>query len=59
MDDFEFRKRALANPHDTDEDFAAAARASAQRAQLLQDLQALEARISANAHSVQAATWPG
>ena len=54
MDDFEFRKRALANPQDTDEDFAAAASASAQRTQLLQDLQALDARISAIAHSVQA-----
>ena len=54
MDDFEFRKRALANPHDTDEDFAAAASASPQRAMLLQDLQALDARVSAIAHSVQA-----
>jgi hypothetical protein len=54
MDDFEFRKRALANPQDRDEDFAAAASASAQRTQLLQDLQALDARVSAIAHSVQA-----
>jgi hypothetical protein len=54
MDDFEFRKRALANPQDTDEDFAAAASASPRRAQLLQDLQALDARVSAIANSVQA-----
>lgn len=52
MDDFEFRKRALANPHDSDEDFAAAASASPQRRQLLEDLQALDARIGAIANAV-------
>jgi len=53
MDDFEFRKRALANPHDTNEDFAAAASTSPERARLLQDLQDLDARVSAIVHSVQ------
>lgn len=52
MDDFEFRKRALANPHDPEEDFAAAVNASPQRRQLLADLQALDERISAVANSV-------
>jgi len=52
MDDFEFRKRAMANPHDSDEDFEAAANATAQRKQLLIDLQALDARIGAITNAV-------
>lgn len=52
MNDFEFRKRALVNPHDSDHDFAAAANASPQRMQWLEDQQALDARISTAANSV-------
>jgi len=56
MNDFEFRKRASANPYDSDEDFAAAARASPQRSQLLEDLKALDVRVRAAANSVAAPT---
>jgi hypothetical protein len=52
MEDFEFRKRGLANPNDSSEDFIAAAQASAERTQWLQDLQALDARVHAAALSI-------
>lgn len=45
MDDLEFRKRALANPHDADEDFVAATSANPERMQLVQEIQALDKRI--------------
>ena len=52
MEDLEFRKRGLANPNDSSEDFIAAASASAERAKWLQDLQALDARVHAAALSI-------
>jgi len=52
MDDFEFRKSAMANPHDTDEAFIAAASATEERARLLQDIKSLDARVCSIAHSV-------
>jgi hypothetical protein len=45
MDDLEFRKRALANPHDSDEDFVAATGSTPERMRLVQDIQALDKRI--------------
>ncbi len=45
MDDLEFRKRALANPHDSDEDFVAATSSTPERMRLVQDIQALDKRI--------------
>ncbi len=53
MEDFEFRKRGLANPNDSSEDFITAAQASAERTQWLQDLQALDARVHAAALSIE------
>lgn len=47
MDDLEFRKRALANPQDCDEDFVAATEASPQRQLLLQDAKELDTKIQA------------
>ncbi|MDP1930024.1 MAG: DUF3379 family protein [Gammaproteobacteria bacterium] len=46
MDDLEFRKRALANPHDTDEEFIAATSSSTARQQLVQELRMLDSRLS-------------
>ena len=42
----------MANPHDTDDEFLAAANASPQRTSLLKDLQTLDARVSSIANSV-------
>ncbi|MDO9319178.1 MAG: DUF3379 family protein [Gammaproteobacteria bacterium] len=52
MDDLEFRKRALANPHDTDEDFVAATSSSPERMQLVQEIQALDKRIVGTINAV-------
>lgn len=52
MDDLEFRKRALANPHDTDEDFVAATASTPERMRLVQDIQALDKRIVATVNAV-------
>ena len=52
MDDLEFRRHAFANPQNQDPDFLAAAQTSPERAQLLLQLQALDARVSAAARSV-------
>ncbi len=46
MDDLEFRKRALANPHDTDEDFIAATSLSPGRQQLVRELKTLDSTLS-------------
>jgi hypothetical protein len=54
MDDLEFRKRAFANPHDQDPAFLAAATSKPERSQLLQQLLALETRVSKAALSVSA-----
>ena len=53
MDDLEFRRQAFANPSSHDQDFLNAAQASPERTQLLLQLQALDARVSAAARSVQ------
>ena len=55
MDDLEFRKRALANPHDSDEDFVAATGSTPERMRLVQDIQALDKRI---VETVSAVTVP-
>ncbi len=52
MDDLEFRKRALANPHDTDEDFVAATASSPERMRLVLDLKALDKRIVETVNAV-------
>lgn len=52
MDDLEFRRRAFADPQNQDADFLAAAQASPERSQLLQQLQALDARVGAAARSI-------
>lgn len=52
MDDLEFRKRAFANPQDQDPEFLAASRETSERTRLVEQLQALDARVSAAAHSV-------
>ena len=53
MDDLEFRKRAYANPNDQSPEFLAAAQASPERLQLLQQLQALDKRVAAAANSIK------
>ena len=52
MDDLEFRKRALANPHDADEDFVAATSSNPERMQLVQEIQALDKRIVGTINAV-------
>lgn len=52
MDDLEFRRTAFANPQEQDPEFLSAAQASPERAALLQQLQTLDARVSAAAQSV-------
>ncbi|OGT72077.1 MAG: hypothetical protein A3H44_07390 [Gammaproteobacteria bacterium RIFCSPLOWO2_02_FULL_57_10] len=52
MDDLEFRKRALENPHDTDADFVAATASSASRQQLVQELKALDSKLKEIVQSV-------
>ena len=42
MDDLEFKKRALANPHDPDDDFAAATASKPERMRLVLELKALD-----------------
>lgn len=53
MDDLEFRRTAFANPQNQDLDFLTAAQASPDRAALLQQLQALDARVSTAAQSIE------
>lgn len=52
MDDLEFRRQAFANPRNQDPDFLAAAQTSPERAQLLQQLLALDDRVGAAARSI-------
>lgn len=52
MDDLEFRKRAYADPNDQTPEFLAAANATPERLRLLEQLQALNARVLAAANSV-------
>lgn len=52
MDDLEFRKRALANPHDLDADFVAAVAANPERNQFVDELKSLDGKISAIVQSV-------
>jgi len=52
MDDLEFRKRAYADPNDQTPEFLAAANATPERLRLLEQLQALDARVLAAANSV-------
>ncbi len=52
MDDLEFRKRALANPHDLDADFAAAVAANTERRQFVDELKSLDNKISTIVQSV-------
>tara|TARA_R100001377_G_scaffold41153_1_gene23121 strand:- start:1030 stop:1776 length:747 start_codon:yes stop_codon:yes gene_type:complete len=52
MDDLEFRRNAFADPQNQDPEFLAAARSSPERTALLQQLQALDARVSAAAQSI-------
>tara|TARA_R110001606_G_scaffold225996_3_gene374075 strand:+ start:1005 stop:1751 length:747 start_codon:yes stop_codon:yes gene_type:complete len=52
MDDLEFRRNAFADPQNQDPDFLAAAQSSPERVALLQQLQALDARVGAAARSV-------
>ena len=54
MDDLEFRRNAFADPQNQDPEFLAAAQSSPERTALLQQLQALDARVSAAARSVPA-----
>lgn len=54
MDDLEFRRRAYANPQDQDADFLEAAQSNPERAQLLEQLKTLDARVGAAANSVSA-----
>lgn len=56
MDDLEFRKRALANPYDTDADFVAAAATSPSRQKLVQELQTLDSRLHEVLQSVTVPT---
>lgn len=52
MDDLEFRKRALANPHDQDPDFLAAGAANPVRAQWIKDLAARDGQVADTMHSI-------
>ncbi len=52
MDDLEFRKRALANPHDPDDDFAAATASKPERMRLVLELKALDRRIVGTVNAV-------
>src|SRR5690606_18387606 len=53
MDDLEFRKRALADPHDQDPDFLAACAANAERAEWLRELAARDREAAAALRSVK------
>lgn len=52
MDDLKFRRSAFADPQNQDPEFLAAAQSSPERTTLLQQLQALDARVSAAVQSV-------
>lgn len=52
MDDLEFKKHAYANSNDQTPEFLAAAQATPERSRLLQELQALDKRVTAAANSI-------
>ena len=54
MNDLEFRQRALANPRDDSPEFLAAARQSAERRRLLEEVRAFEERLQSTVHGVEA-----